>query len=175
MWETQVLSLCWEDPLEKEVATHSSILAWEISWTKESSGLQTRDCKELDTGGHAHSSMDNKRWELAEDWWSTTKVCTHGKRRKFLFDDVCLYNYRWGWLSAEVRVVQNLSGTGKIQNHCWGDMLLFLTFITPFRISHWWDFHNRFGNRSYESFIWGNMTLEKYSPVRYIFRDRDLM
>ena len=52
-------------------------------------------------------------------------------------------------------------------------MLLFLTFITPFRISHWWDFHNRLGNRSYESFIWGNMTLEKYYPVRYIFRDRD--
>ena len=30
MWETQVQSLAWEDPLEKEMATHSSILAWEI-------------------------------------------------------------------------------------------------------------------------------------------------
>ena len=42
MWETQVLSLGWEDPLEKEIATHSSILAWEIPWTKESGGLQFR-------------------------------------------------------------------------------------------------------------------------------------
>ena len=36
----QVPSLGWEDPLEKEMATHSSILAWEISWTKEPGGLQ---------------------------------------------------------------------------------------------------------------------------------------
>ena len=34
-WETQVQSLDWEDPLEKEMATHCSILAWEISWTEE--------------------------------------------------------------------------------------------------------------------------------------------
>ena len=32
MWETQVRSLDWEDPLEKEMATHSSILAWRIPW-----------------------------------------------------------------------------------------------------------------------------------------------
>ena len=31
----QVQSLCWEDALEKEIATHSSIFAWEISWKKE--------------------------------------------------------------------------------------------------------------------------------------------
>ena len=35
MQETQVLSLSQEDPLEKETATHSSILAWEIPWTEE--------------------------------------------------------------------------------------------------------------------------------------------
>ena len=35
MWETQVWSLCWEVPLEKEMATHSSILAWRIPWTEE--------------------------------------------------------------------------------------------------------------------------------------------
>ena len=33
MWETWVRSLCWEDPLEKGEATHSSILAWRIPWT----------------------------------------------------------------------------------------------------------------------------------------------
>ena len=38
--ETWVHSLGREDPLEKEMATHSSILAWEIPWTEESGGLQ---------------------------------------------------------------------------------------------------------------------------------------
>ena len=39
--ETWVRSLGWEDPLEKEMATHSSILAWEIPWTEEPGGLQS--------------------------------------------------------------------------------------------------------------------------------------
>ena len=38
--ETQVGSLGWEDPLEKEMATHSSILAWKIPWTKDPGRLQ---------------------------------------------------------------------------------------------------------------------------------------
>ena len=40
--KTQVRSLGWEDPLEEEMATHSSILAWEIPWTEEPGGLQSR-------------------------------------------------------------------------------------------------------------------------------------
>ena len=43
MW---VWSLGQEDPLEKEMATHSSTLAWEIPWTEEPGGLQSRGCKE---------------------------------------------------------------------------------------------------------------------------------
>ena len=39
-WETQVRSLGWEDPLEEEMTTHSSILAWEIPWAEETGGLQ---------------------------------------------------------------------------------------------------------------------------------------
>ena len=41
MWETQVRSLGWEDPLEKEIATHSSTLAWKIPWTEEPGRLQS--------------------------------------------------------------------------------------------------------------------------------------
>ena len=41
MRETQVQSLGWEDPLEEEMSTHSSILAWEIPWTGEPGGLQS--------------------------------------------------------------------------------------------------------------------------------------
>ena len=40
MQETQVQSLGWEDPLEEDMTTHSSILAWEIPWTEEPVGLQ---------------------------------------------------------------------------------------------------------------------------------------
>ena len=38
---TQVRSLGWEDPLEEDTATHSSILVWRISWTEEPGGLQS--------------------------------------------------------------------------------------------------------------------------------------
>ena len=40
VWKTRVRSLGWEDPLEKEMATHSSNLAWKIPWTEETGGLQ---------------------------------------------------------------------------------------------------------------------------------------
>ena len=40
--KTQVSSLGWADPLEKQTATHSSILAWEILWTEEFMGLQSQ-------------------------------------------------------------------------------------------------------------------------------------
>ena len=46
--ETWVQSLGREDPLEKEMATHSSILAWEIPWTEEPGGLQSMGLQELD-------------------------------------------------------------------------------------------------------------------------------
>ena len=47
--ETRVRSLGWEDPLEKEMATHSSILAWRIPWTEEPGKLQSRRVTKLNT------------------------------------------------------------------------------------------------------------------------------
>ena len=41
-WETQAQSLVWEDSLEKEMATHSSILVWKIPWTEEPGGYSPR-------------------------------------------------------------------------------------------------------------------------------------
>ena len=49
MQKTQVQSLGGEDPLEKEMATHSSILAWRIPWTEKLGGLQSWGRKESDT------------------------------------------------------------------------------------------------------------------------------
>ena len=47
MEETRVPSLGGEDPLEKEMATHSSILAWRISWTEETDGLESMGSKRV--------------------------------------------------------------------------------------------------------------------------------
>ena len=49
MWETRVQSLVWEDPLEKGMATNSSILAWRIPWTEEPGGLLSMGHEESDT------------------------------------------------------------------------------------------------------------------------------
>ena len=48
MQENQVQSLGWEDPLEKEMATHCSILAWEVLWTEEPGRLQFVESQESD-------------------------------------------------------------------------------------------------------------------------------
>ena len=47
MQEIGAPSLGWEDPLEKEMTTHSSILAWEISWTEEAVGDGPQDLKRV--------------------------------------------------------------------------------------------------------------------------------
>ena len=47
--ETRVQALGWEDPLEKEMAIHSSIIAWKIPWTEEPLGYSLWGRKELDT------------------------------------------------------------------------------------------------------------------------------
>ena len=49
MQEMRVHSLGWRDTLEKEMATHSGILAWEIPWTEEPGGLQTMDLQKSQT------------------------------------------------------------------------------------------------------------------------------
>ena len=46
-WETWVRSLGWEDPLEKEMASHSSILAWRIPWTEEPGRLQSMESQRV--------------------------------------------------------------------------------------------------------------------------------
>ena len=51
--ETQVQSLGQEDPLEKTMATHSSILAWKMPWTEESGRLQSTGLPESDMTEHA--------------------------------------------------------------------------------------------------------------------------
>ena len=54
--ETQLQSLGWEDRLEKEMATHSRILAWRTPWTDETGGLYSPcGCRDLDMAEHVLS------------------------------------------------------------------------------------------------------------------------
>ena len=69
MQETWVQSLGREDPLEKGMATHSSILAWRIPWTVESSGLQSmesprvkHDCDLIKANEHSHPTPEIERF-----------------------------------------------------------------------------------------------------------------
>ena len=61
--ETWVRSQGWEDPLEKEMATHSSILAWKIPWTEEPGGLQSMGSQKSWTqlSDYTHTLM----WDLS--------------------------------------------------------------------------------------------------------------
>ena len=67
MQETSVRSLDWEDPLEKETATHSSILAWRIPWTEKPDRLQSMG---LERAGHNWVTF-TQRWSLSV----TIKMC----------------------------------------------------------------------------------------------------
>ena len=58
MQETKVGSLGWEDPLEKGVATHSSILAWRIPWTKEPGELQSMGSQRIRHDFHFQEDSD---------------------------------------------------------------------------------------------------------------------
>ena len=74
---TQVRSLGWEDPLEKEMATHSSILAWRIPWMEEPGGLQ---------------SMQSQR--VRHNWATFTSHARHPAR---LFTYIVTFNLQYSY------------------------------------------------------------------------------
>ena len=53
----RIQSLDWEDPLEKEMATHSSILAWKIPWTEEPGGLQSKESDTTEATQHTRAKV----------------------------------------------------------------------------------------------------------------------
>ena len=68
MQGTQVPSLGWEDPLEEEMATHSSIFGWKIPWMEEPGGLQSKGSQRIGhnwTTAHVHTGMGSSPWVWA--------------------------------------------------------------------------------------------------------------
>ena len=70
MQETQVLALSQKDPLEEEMATHSSILAWEIPWTEKPGGLQSMGLKKSRMTEHTHPTyyLNQGPWPPCITW-----------------------------------------------------------------------------------------------------------
>ena len=68
MRETQVRSLGWKDPREKEMATHSSILAWKIPRMEELVGYSPWGCKESDTTERLHFHFTVAQFTRAKMW-----------------------------------------------------------------------------------------------------------
>ena len=89
MRETRVRSLGWEDPLEKEMATHSSILAWRIPWTEELGRLQSTGLQRVGLDWvtslsyiymcsfvytHTHTHTHTCMYSLGEPGWVTETI-----------------------------------------------------------------------------------------------------
>ena len=113
MQEMRVQSPGWEDPLEKEMATHSSILAWRIPWTEEPGGLQSTG---LQSWTRQHrctwtSTSINNRLLSAQDW--------------FLF---CLPAFAQAWDSLLQTSIHL-----PLETHCFSGLLqsLFLLWCFP--------------------------------------------
>ena len=86
MQETQVQSLDWEDPLEKEMATHSSILAWEIPWTEDNGRLHSMGSQHI---GH--------NWATEHIWIQIKLLHVLGlkpsqKKQSFKGDTLCQHH-----------------------------------------------------------------------------------
>ena len=77
MWETWGQSLGWEDPLEEEIAIHSSILAWRIPWTEELGGLQSTGRKESGTTERLHVLS----FFLSQIWQTSSKYEKFPRRK----------------------------------------------------------------------------------------------
>ena len=83
--ETRVQSLVWEDPLEREMATHSRILTWRISWTEEPGGLQFVGSQRVRhnwmTNTHTHTHTHTHSVYRGLPWWLSGKAFACQSRR----------------------------------------------------------------------------------------------
>ena len=92
MWEIWVQSQNREDPLEKEMATHSSILAWRIQWTEESARIQSMGSKEWDM---TNTFTYFQACFILRDVTSSLKFthCKHNPEKQ-VTDVICFYVYK---------------------------------------------------------------------------------
>ena len=105
MQETRVWSLGWEDPLEKKMATHSSILAWRIPWTEEPGRLQSTGLQKV---GH--------------DWMTSLYFFTscHGTAGSFSMWTKSFFFSQWRCSLISLKTVSGLKNRQGIMTFLWG-------------------------------------------------------
>ena len=123
--ETQVWSLGQEDPLEKEMATHSSILAWRIPWTEEPGRLQCMGSQRVrhDWATITHSFQ---RREILVFWTDAPSNYIYSSLFLFLTPNLC-YSPPFSipdWIGSETGIedllwVKNCTEWGSHQDHFW--------------------------------------------------------
>ena len=98
MRDTWVWSLGWEDPLEKETATNSSILAWEIPWTEKPGGLQSMGSQRV---GHDRAASLNFTLWPRENLWSSLRyiLSSSSKQYRLCMIIILLGRKRLLWVS----------------------------------------------------------------------------
>ena len=94
MQETQVRFPGWEDPLEKEMAIHSSTLAWKITWMEEPDRLQSMGSQRVGHNWATSLSLSNTIQMLNQRFLSSTQTCTSLFLSNCLLD-ICTWMSNW--------------------------------------------------------------------------------
>ena len=121
MHETPVWSLGWKDPLEEEIVTHSSILAWEIPWTGEPGGLQSIGSQKSQTRLSDYTTSWESHCEVSEVAQSCPTLCdlvgcslpgcsVHGIRQARILEWVAISFSRGSSWSRDQTRVSHLAG-----------------------------------------------------------------
>ena len=98
IWETPVRSLGWEDPLEKKIATHFSILAWRIPWTEKPGGLWSMGSQRV---GHD--------WATNRKYTHRRKICLHWRILPMIVHIYFYFNYHFYSFNVSEQKDQHLA------------------------------------------------------------------
>ena len=115
--ETRIQSLGWEDPLEEDMATHCSILAWRIPWTEGPDGLHSMGSQRVEcnsaTNTHTHSHILQGAPRIPDSSIGKVSVCNAGDpgsipRLQRAAGEGHGYPLQCSWASLVAQLVQNL-------------------------------------------------------------------
>ena len=110
MWETRVQSLGQEDPLEKEMATHSSILAWKIPWTEDPGRIQSVcEVAESDTTEQLHFHF-HRCWGLPHFWLVGLATNSGVFLNPYSFSNLLEHITKLKWALWLVNILMNWEG-----------------------------------------------------------------
>ena len=119
--ETRVRSLGWENPLENEMATHSSILAWEIPWTEESGRLQSIGLQRV---GHEWATLLCLRGILENYYMTEEKYVWNAEYTFTISVPVIKFNVSYNSIQAELVMNHSIQKSNfvshyKVNNYDW--------------------------------------------------------